>query len=73
MDFNWFKMPDDYSRRNQTPYQQVKAMAEAINTYEKILHKELKKVAKCMAEIAMILVNDDYAKKILGESNEENS
>ena len=24
MDFLWFKMPDDYSRRNQTPFQQVK-------------------------------------------------
>lgn len=73
MDFNWFKMPDDYSRRNQTPYQQVKAMAEAINTYEKILHKELKKVAKYKAEIAMILVSDEYAEKVLGESNEKNN
>lgn len=67
MDFNWFKMPDEYSLRNKTPYQQVKAIVEAINTYEKILHKELKKVAKYKAEIAMILVSDEYAEKILKE------
>ena len=73
MDFNWFKMPDDYSRRNQTPYQQIKAIVEAINTYEKILHKELKKVEKYKAEIAMILVSDEYAEKFLGESNEKNN
>ena len=67
MDFNWFKMPDEYLLRNKTPYQQVKAIVEAINTYEKILHKELKKIAKYKAEIAMILVSDEYAEKILKE------
>ena len=65
MDFLWFKMPDDYSRRNQTPFQQVKAVVDAVKVYENLLHKELKKVAKTKAEIAMILVSDDYANKVL--------
>lgn len=68
MDFNWIKMPDEYSLRNKTPYQQVKAIVEAINAYEKVLHKELKKVAKYKAEISMILVSDEYAKKVLKEN-----
>lgn len=67
MDFNWFKMPDEYTLRNKTPYQQTKCIVDAVNTYERILHKELKKVAKIKAEIAMILVSDDYAEKVLKE------
>lgn len=67
MDFNWFKMPDEYLLRNKTPYEQLKVIVEAINTYERILHKELKKVAKYKAEIAMILVSNEYAEKILKE------
>lgn len=64
-DFNWFKMPDEYSLRDKTPFQQVKAIVEAVNVYEKILYKELKKVAKVKAEIDMILVSDEYAEKVL--------
>lgn len=67
MDFNWFKMPDEYSLRHKTPFQQVKAIVDAVNCYERVLHKELKKVAKIKAEIAMILVSDEYAEKVLNE------
>lgn len=44
---------------------QTKAIIDAVNVYEKVLHKELKKVTKFKAEIAMILVSDEYADKIL--------
>lgn len=71
MDFLWFKMPDDYSRRNQTPFQQVKAVVDAVKVYENLLHNELKKVAKTKAEMAMILVSDDYANKVLKEKGNE--
>lgn len=71
MDFLWFKMPDDYSRRNQTPFQQVKAVVDAVNVYENLLHNELKKVAKAKAEIAMILVSDEYAEKLLTHQHED--
>ena len=64
MDFNWFKMPN---LKNKTPYQQIKSVVDAINVYENILHNELKKVAKIKAEIAMILVSDEYAEKVLKE------
>lgn len=67
MDFNWIKLPDEYSLRNKTPYQQIKAVVSAINTYEKVLYKELKKVSRYKAEIAMILVSDEYSEKILKE------
>lgn len=67
MEFNWVKMPDEYTLRNKTPFQKVKAIVEAINTYERVLHREVKKVAKYKAELAMILVSDDYAEKILKE------
>ena len=67
MDFNWIKMPDEYSLRNKTPFQRIKAIVEAVNTSERVLHKELQKVAKVKAEIAMILVSDDYAEKVLKE------
>ena len=71
MDFLWFKMPDDYSRRNQTPFQQVKSVVDAVKVYENLLHNELKKVEKVKAEIAMILVSDEYAEKVLrGGENE---
>lgn len=71
MDFLWFKMPDDYSRRNQTPFQQVKSVVDAIKVYENLLHNELKKVEKAKAEIVMILVSDEYAEKVLrGGENE---
>lgn len=67
MDFLWFKMPDDYSRRNQTPFQQVKAVVDAVKVYENLLHNELKKVAKIKTEMAMIMVSDEYAEKVLKE------
>lgn len=67
MDFLWFKMPDEYSLRNKTPFQQVKAVVDAIKVYENLLHNELKKVAKIKAEISMILVSDEYAEKVLKE------
>ena len=71
MDFLWFKMPDDYSRRNQPPFQQVKSVVDAVKVYENLLHNELKKVEKAKAEIAMILVSDEYAEKVLrGGENE---
>lgn len=66
-DLNWIKIPDEESLRHKTPFQQVKAIVEAVNVYEKILYKELKKVAKAKAEIAMILVSDEYAEKVLNE------
>lgn len=69
MDFLWFKMPTELDLlRNRTPYQQVKTIVESINTYENLLHNELKKVAKMKAEIAMILVSDEYAEKVLKEN-----
>ena len=71
MEFNWLKMPDEYVLRNKTPYQQVKAVVEAVNVYERVLHKELKKVAKYKAELAMILVSDEYAEKYLKENGNE--
>lgn len=46
MDFLWFKMPDDYSRRNQTPFQQVKSVIDAVKVYENLLHNELKKLKR---------------------------
>ena len=67
MDFLWFKMPDDYSMRNKTPFHQVKAVVDAIKVYENLLHNELKKVAKIKTEISMILVSDEYAEKVLKE------
>ena len=71
MDFLWFKMPVDYSRRNQTPFQQIKSVVDAVKVYENLLHNELKKVEKAKAEIAMILVSDEYAEKVLrGGENE---
>lgn len=70
MEFNWIKMPNEYTLRNKTQYQQVKACVEAVNTYERVLHRELKKIAKYKAEIAMILVSDEYAEKVLrGDTN----
>lgn len=69
MEFNWLKMPDEYSLRHKTPYQQTKAIIDAVNVYEKVLYKELKKVTKYKAEIAMILVSDEYADKILEKEN----
>ena len=72
MDFLWFKLPTELDLlRNRTPYQQVKTIVESINTYENLLHNELKKVAKMKAEIAMILVSDDYAEKVLKENKNE--
>ena len=71
MDFLWFKMPDEYALRNKTAFQQVKAIVGAVNTYEELLHKELKKVAKYKAELAMILVSDEYAEKYLKENRSE--
>lgn len=67
MDFLWLKMPDEYSMRNQTPFQQVKAVVDAVKVYENLLHNELKKVANIKAEMAMIMVSDEYAEKVLKE------
>ena len=69
MDFMWYKMPDEYSMRRKTPFNQVKAVVESLNNYEKLLHQELKKVTRAKAEISMILVSEDYANKVLNESS----
>lgn len=62
MEFLWFQMPN---MKNKTPFQQLKSLVDAINIYENTLHGELKKVAQTKAEIAMILVSDEYKDKIL--------
>lgn len=72
MDFLWFKPPNELNLlRNGTPYQQVKTMVDCLKVYENQLHSELKKVAKAKAEIAMILVSDEYAEKILTHQHED--
>ena len=72
MDFLWFKPPNELNLlRNRTPYQQVKTMVDCLKVYENQLHSELKKVAKAKAEIAMILVSDEYAEKVLKENKDE--
>lgn len=66
MDFLWFKLPVKLLK-DKTPYQQIKTIIDCLKVYENQLHSELKKIAKAKAEIAMILVSDEYAEKVLKE------
>lgn len=58
MELQWITYPSKDTINKLPPKKQVKAMVNALVTYEKLLRRELQEVEKLKAEIVVMLLKE---------------